>query len=289
VLIEELPKILVVTPARNEAENLSKLANSIQLQSQHRILAWVIVDDGSTDETSNVANTLDFEFNVIVIKRKKSGKLITGAAFAAWWEGVEFGLNIYPNSHYVMKLDADVVLDKNYFENIFTELDEINTGIIGGMISNIHREQKSYVPGPVKMYSRNALDLIRQLPVATGFDVMDEIICREKGFKIQTISSAKFKMNRQIGHSQGLLHGRFRNGLVCKWVGYAPEYFILHAIRYIFRPPYILGTLWMICGYLFSHKGPYPQRLRKIHKNIQRQRLLRIIRSPAKTLRDLYL
>lgn len=284
-----MPKILLVTPARNEAENLSNLASSINLQSHKSILAWVIVDDGSSDDTSDVANEFDFDFKVIVIKRKKSGKLITGAAFAAWWEGVDFGLNIYPNSQYVMKLDADVVLDRNYFSNIFTEFDEINTGIVGGVISDIHREQKSYVPGPVKMYSRNALDLIRELPVATGFDVMDEMLCREKGLIIQTVSSAKFKMNRQIGHSQGLLHGRFRNGLVCKWVGYAPEYFILHAIRYVFRPPFVLGSLWMISGYLFSRTGPYPKRLRKMHMSFQRQRLRRILRNPVKTLRDLYL
>ena len=289
MLTEQFPKILLVTPARNEAKNLPKLANSIKLQNYNQILAWIIVDDGSSDETSNITNKLNFEFNVTVIKRKKSGKLITGAAFAAWWEGVDFGLNIYPDSQYVMKLDADVILDKNYFVNIFAEWNQINVGIVGGTISDIHREQKSYVPGPVKMYSRNALDVIRELPVATGFDVMDEILCREKGLNIQIVPSAKFRMSRQIGHSQGLLHGRYRNGLVCKWVGYAPEYFAVHAIRYLFRPPYFLGTLWMVCGYLFSRKGPYSQRLRKIHMEIQRQRLLCILRNPVKTLRDLYL
>jgi hypothetical protein len=129
-------------------------------------------------------------------------------------------------------------------------------------------------------------------PTATayekGFDVMDEILCKEKGLNTQIIPAAKFTMSRQIGHSQGLLHGRFRNGLVCKWVGYAPEYFVLHAIRYLFRAPYLFGSIWMVYGYFTSGKGPYPQRLRTAHKVMQRRRLIQIIKHPVKTLSNLY-
>jgi dolichol-phosphate mannosyltransferase len=281
--------LVIVTPARNEVSNIVELSKSLELQTFNPIMVWVIVDDGSSDGTFSTAMELSLPFKVQVLKREKEGKLITGAAFAAWWQGVDKGLEDNPDANYLMKLDADVVLDMDYFKNLYADMRPMDLGVIGGVISNIHREQKAYVPGPVKMYSRNGLNLIRNLPIATGFDVMDEMMCIQNGLNIQVISTAKFTMNRQIGHSQGLLHGRYRNGLVCKWVGYAPEYFALHVIRYLFRSPYLVGSIWMTMGYAFSNKGPYPQTLRKQHMKLQRLRLLRILRSPVESLRDLYL
>jgi hypothetical protein len=111
----------------------------------------------------------------------------------------------------------------------------------------------------------------------------------QKKMEVIVVSSAKFTMNRDIGHSQGLLHGRYRNGLVCKWTGYAPEYFVFHAFRYIFRKPYIIGSIWMIYGYITSSPGPYPQRLRLMHAEMQRKRLKALFKNPIRNLIELYM
>lgn len=288
VVEKSYPQILIVTPARNEALNLPLLANSLSRQMFRPITAWIVVDDGSTDGSAAIVKDLKLPFKVQVVRRDLRGKLITGAAFSAWWQGIEFGLDAYPSVTHVMKLDADVELDSNYFDEIFKNVDSNRVGVVGGVISGSGREQKSYVPGPVKMYSRDALDLLRDLPVATGFDVMDELFCREQGVEIQIIPTAKFRMNRQIGHSQGLVHGRFRNGLVCKWTGYAPEYFFLHFLRYLFRKPYVIGSIAMLMGYIFADLGPYPDDLRRSHSLIQRRKLKSLIGHPIKTIRNLY-
>jgi glycosyltransferase involved in cell wall biosynthesis len=177
--------LVIVTPARNEVLNIVELSKSLELQTYNPILVWIIVDDGSTDGTFSEAIKLNLSFEVKVLKREKEGKLITGAAFAAWWFGVNAGLKEHPNANYVMKLDADVDLDKEYFKHLYDELNAKAIDVIGGVISDKHREQKTYVPGPVKMYSIKALTLIRNLPVATGFDVMDEMICLQNELKIQ--------------------------------------------------------------------------------------------------------
>jgi len=280
--------VLIVTPARNEAKNLPNLAKSLSDQSFLPVLAWIIVDDGSSDGTESLVTRFELEFDVILVKRQKIGKLITGAAFAAWWQGVDSNPKFFEEADFIMKLDADVILDIDYFKHIFESLKMSEVGVVGGVISDLHREQKVYVPGPVKMYSKAAIDVIRDLPIATGFDVMDEILCKESGLNVQVIPTAKFRMGRQIGHSQGLLHGRYRNGLVCRWIGYAPEYFVIHLLRYLFRVPYIFGSIWMVFGYLRAGKGPYSIQLRNAHKLMQRQRLSRLIKNPIKTLRELY-
>ncbi len=284
----KIPKVLIVTPARDEATNIGKLAESLRNQSVRLSAVWIVVDDGSIDNTRKVVEQLSMPFEVIVIARELSGTLITGSAFTAWLNGVNFGLVRFPDAEYIMKLDADVLLTETYFELIFKELVKNKVGIIGGVLFGSQTEQKIYVPGPVKMYSKDALDLVRQLPVATGFDVMDEVLCHSKGVKVQIVKGAKFRMGREIGHSQGLLHGRYRNGLVCRWVGYAPEYFLLHLIRYLFRAPYFLGSVWMFFGYCRAGQGPYAQDLKKNHRLMQRSRLAALVRNPYKSTKDLY-
>lgn len=281
--------LLIVTPARNESVNIQTLAKSLATQTFSSIKMWVIVNDGSTDDTLEVSENLSVPFPKIVINRKKEGSLITGAAFAAWWQGVDFGLESNPKVKFVMKLDADVSLTDDYFSNLFSNLDQTDLGIFGGIIQGIQREQKTYVPGPVKIYSRLALNMVRELPIATGFDVMDEILCRSKGLRILVVPTAKFSMKRPIGHSQGLLHGRYRNGVVCRWIGYDKTYFILHITRYLFRKPYLIGSVWMIFGYGRGGDGPYPKSLRELHAKIQREKIRRLLKSPIKTFRDLYL
>lgn len=280
--------LLIVTPARNEGKNLQLLATSLKLQQYLPEMLWVIVDDGSTDDTASVAENLKVPFAYKLIRREKTGLLITGAAYSAWWQGVECGLEENSTFAYVMKLDADVNLEPNYFLEVFNVASIVKEGIFGGVITGLQREQKTYVPGPVKMYSRLALEDLRMLPVATGFDVMDEVFCRVKGYPVSVVANAKFTMTRQIGHSQGKLHGRFRNGLVCKWVGYSRLYFVLHLIRYFFRKPYVFGFFWMLAGYLSADKGPYPEYLRMAHASMQLDRLAKILRNPYRTIRELY-
>ena len=47
----------IVTPARNERDNLKRLADSIIAQD-HRPVTWIIVDDGSDDGMDAVAREL---------------------------------------------------------------------------------------------------------------------------------------------------------------------------------------------------------------------------------------
>jgi glycosyltransferase involved in cell wall biosynthesis len=281
-----IPKLLIVTPAKNEARYINQLFAMLERQKVKNF-RWVLVIDGSEDDSLEVASKLTPSFTFDVIKFESSGRLIKGGAFQTWSYGVEFGLKKYPDSDLVMKLDADVILEEDYFAELFEEL-PVTASVLGGVITGNEREQSEYVPGPVKMYSREALGLVRKLPMATGLDVMDEMICRYNNLEVRIVKSAKFKMSRSIGHSEGKLHGRFRNGLVCRWTGYSPIYFILHVVRYLFRNPYFFGSMWMVFGFVTAGRGPYDQKLRRYHGKLQRNRLVRILRSPASTLRDLY-
>jgi dolichol-phosphate mannosyltransferase len=284
--LRSYPRLLIVTPSKNENHNIRRMMEMLENQTLVNF-CWVLVIDGCEDDSLQIASKLSPSFPFHFIEYNSSGLLIKGGAFQTWNHGVEYGLTKFPDADFVMKLDADVELTKDYFLKLFSDTSEL-PDVLGGVISGSSREQNEHVPGPVKMYSRKAFLLIQELPLATGLDVMDEVICRSRGLTIAVKREAKFRMTRNIGHSQGKLHGRFRNGLVCRWTGYSFVYFLLHVVRYFFRDPYIFGSIWMLFGYFTAGEGPYDAKLKQLHTRIQRKKLLRLVRSPWKTLRNLY-
>lgn len=104
--------VSVIIPARNEEHNISKILETLELQS-YKPKEIIIVNDNSTDNTELVATSYK---NVRVISLKKdppSGWV--GKPWACW--------NGYLNStgELLLFLDADVELSKDALESILSE------------------------------------------------------------------------------------------------------------------------------------------------------------------------
>jgi glycosyltransferase involved in cell wall biosynthesis len=282
------PFLVIVTPVRNEAKRISKISNMLNLIKYNFTVIWIIVNDSSTDNTLEVIENLRGFKPRFVLEARTSGKLVSGGAFQAWYVGVEFAYKNYPNFSHLMKLDVDVELRETYFNKIQPHMMDPNVGLIGGVLKNSRREQNIHVPGPVKIYSQSALNCLTTLPLETGYDVMDEILLKQNGFRVVVVQGAEFFLNRSIGSSQGLIHGRRRNGLVCRWTGYYFPYFLLHLARYTFKKPFLFGGIAMLFGYLLAPASPYPKNLRALHATDQKKLLGRIARNPIRVLFALY-
>jgi dolichol-phosphate mannosyltransferase len=281
--------LLVVTPIHNESNNIVRLASSLELSTVTPDL-WVVVDDGSSDGCAEVLQQYlkKSHLRAHIIRRENEGGLIGGSAFTAWQYGVDYALRLRAEFDYVMKLDADVDLPRSYFERALTQFTP-RIGLVGGVLRGRgRREQSLHVPGPVKLYSRQGYEAIRPLPRVVGFDVMDEVAIKSAHLEVRIDKSLSFTVRRAIGASQGLVHGRRRNGVVCRWTGYALVYFALHALRYLFRPPYFVGTLAMIYGFAQAGPGPYSVFLKQAHRSEQLEKLRAALRSPATWARSTY-
>ena len=251
---------------------------------------WVVVDDGSTDAGADRLRAMDLPFKFEVLSRPNGGGLIGGSAFTAWQHGVDYAVRNYDSFDCVMKLDADVDLPEGYLAEAVATLErELSIGLIGGVLAQkANREQVVHVPGPVKLYSARGYEALASLPRAVGFDVMDELAIKSADLRVLVRRDLPFGVRRAIGASQGRVHGRRRNGLVCRWAGYWTPYFLLHALRYVFRKPYLVGSVAMVYGYFRAGPSPYPQSLRRAHRDEQREKLRRAARSPRRWLRDTY-
>src|SRR6185503_2690306 len=110
----------LITPARNEADSLAVLAPTVAGQTRPPA-CWVIVDDGSSDATAEVAAELALRHPWIVLVR--SGRVEDGLRQGRR-EGrdllsFEEGLRAVPMPvELVTKLDADVTLPPHYFERL---------------------------------------------------------------------------------------------------------------------------------------------------------------------------
>jgi len=276
---------IIVTPCRNEAQNLRQLALSLAEQTYQCITLWVIVDDGSTDDTSQVASVLTTPFPIQVLRRMNSGGLAGGSEYEAWWYGVETGLRVFSNPTRVMKLDADMVLPSDYFEHMAGSVADLIGGLVWDWGS---REQRHHIPGALKAYNLRALEVLRGLPKTIGLDVLDEIALERAGLQVAVIHDALVRTARPTGSSEGFVRGRVRNGRVLRWVGYNPVYFCLHVARYLVRRPVVLGGVLVVYGYATAGAGPYPVWLKRAHAQMQRRKLRSLMRNPIKWIRETY-
>ncbi len=278
--------LLIVTPMHNEYENVEGLLETLHGQT-FRDFDWVVVDDGSIDGTSDRIAELDTGGLATVLPKTNDGGLIGGSAYTSWRFGVSHALPKLDYTH-VMKLDADVRLAPDYLERIVT-LAQGDVGVAGGVIvSRGMAEQKFHVPGPVKLYTAAAYRATESMPSAIGFDVLDEVAAGRHGLRTAVATDARVQLARAIGASEGQVHGRYRNGRVCRWTGYSFPYFLVHCARYAARKPYVIGSLAMLWGYLRAGKGPYAPELKRAHARMQRTKLGRAIRNPFGFWREAY-
>ena len=50
-------RILIISPMRNEAAHVARVASSVAAQT-HLPAEWIVVDDGSTDDTATILRGL---------------------------------------------------------------------------------------------------------------------------------------------------------------------------------------------------------------------------------------
>lgn len=253
------PRYLIVTPARDEADYLPDLIRS--LLAQHVPFArWVIVDDGSTDGTLDLARGLESEDGrVSVLARTARESRRAGCGdIEAFNAGLSLAGDI-DGYDYIGKLDADLVLPPDYFRRLFAEFDrDPLLGIAGGHCYNrvgdrlkLDRVPDSHVRGATKTYRRDCFQQLRPLPEVPGWDTVDEVRARGRGWTTRSFRKNGVIHQKPVtGGSGSVIKGRFVLGGMSHYLGYLPSYFGLRVIRDMAKPPYVVGAVAMALGYV---------------------------------------
>ena len=149
---------------------------------------WIIVDDGSTDNTSNVIQKAAIKYSWIsYLRKEKTGPRSPGKSVI---DTFYFGLNNKKIIHYdiIMKLDADLVLPSHYLESIKIQFhNNVKIGICGGVCAVqlghdyvVEKETNidDHIRGAIKAYRRECFEDIGGLVKAMGWDTVDEHAAR---------------------------------------------------------------------------------------------------------------
>ncbi|MDC0004600.1 glycosyltransferase family 2 protein, partial [Porticoccaceae bacterium] len=114
---------VIISPCRNEAEFMRSTLNSVVNQSV-KPSKWIIVDDGSTDDTPQILQQYANQYSFIeIVTRNDRGHRSVGPGVV---EAFNVGLNAISLDDYqfICKLDLDVDLPKRYFEILISRMDE---------------------------------------------------------------------------------------------------------------------------------------------------------------------
>jgi dolichol-phosphate mannosyltransferase len=181
-----LPKILVVTPTYNEAENIPKLIPAVLRQAPN--LDVLIIDDGSPDGTGNLVKQI-MSSNPHVHLIERSGKQGLGTAYVAG-----FKYAIQNGYDYVFEMDADFSHNPNDIP-VFLSMMKENDLVIGSRYIQGVRVLNWPMNRLLLSYSANVYtQIITGLPVrdATG---------GFKCYRIETLKAIDLDQIRSNGYA----------------------------------------------------------------------------------------
>jgi cellulose synthase/poly-beta-1,6-N-acetylglucosamine synthase-like glycosyltransferase len=117
--IKKFPKVSVLIPAYNEEKNIKKCLESVKnINYPKNLLEIIVVDDGSTDKTYEIAK----KEGVKVYKIKHSGKA----------KALNFGIEKC-SGEYILILDADTIIHKDFILEALKRMNKIVVAVSASM------------------------------------------------------------------------------------------------------------------------------------------------------------
>lgn len=256
----------IVTPARNERENLTRLAESVIAQ-EHPPALWVIVDDGSDDGMYECALELAGRHHWISVVGTGEGTedLAAGRrrgrdllAFRRGLELIESPVDVF------VKVDADTSFDPDYFARLLRHFaGEPDLGIAGGCCYELVdggweriKVAGSHPRGASRAYRWALRDVVFQLEPELGWDGVDEVMAELHGYRTVGYQDFGFRHHRRVGEREGRLRAGAALGRQAWYMGYRPSYLLLRAV---YRARENAASLAMVYGYAAAAVSGAPQ------------------------------
>jgi poly-beta-1,6-N-acetyl-D-glucosamine synthase len=250
---------VIVTPVKDEAAHIGEMIKSVLSQTK-RPDRWVIVDDGSTDKTPGIiATNVKGEDWITVLNTKSTQRNLGSAEVIAFDKGLDT-VQI-DDFDYIVKLDGDVKLDPNYFQEILArmELDK-GWGITSGVYREIHdgnwitiKMPSYHAAGASKVVRRECFKAISGFVAKKGWDTLDEIRAGLKGWKTGHFEDIVFAHLKPEGIAMGKLSTHRFHGEIYYQTGGGFLFLLVKGLhRMLCAKPFFIGGLVMILGYLES-------------------------------------
>jgi poly-beta-1,6-N-acetyl-D-glucosamine synthase len=257
-------RYLLISPCRDEAQYLRRTLDSVAAQSVQPA-AWVIVDDGSTDETPTILGEYARRLPYLrVVRRTDRGRREVGpGVIAAFYAGLKTVR--LEDFDYLCKLDVDLDLPIRYFELLMQRMEsDPRIGTTSGKPWFVHPQSGALAPeicggemsvGMTKFYRVACFLEIGGFVRQVMWDGIDCHRARMLGWIAERIDDEplRFVHLRPQGASQkGIWTGRLRAGFGQYYMGTSPLYYLVVAVYRLPAHPAVIGSVAMLWGYLRS-------------------------------------
>jgi len=251
------PRIALITPLRDEEVYVEAMILSI-VNQQIQPAKWLIVDDGSTDNTPAIVKSYcqQFEFIELVELPARSERNPGGeGAIAHALQRLDIS-----QYDYLARFDADLLFEDSYFALILAEFDkDPKLGIAGGGLY-IYRNDKLvlerapeyHVRGALKMYRRECFEQLGGLETDIGWDTIDEVYAWSRGWRTRSFFDIRTIHRRPTGEG---LHARriYRERGRAEYLTWShPAFVLLKSVKMAMSNP--ANARYFLGGFLHSHK-----------------------------------
>jgi hypothetical protein len=251
---------VLVSPCKDEGRYIERTLRSVARQTV-RPAQWIIVDDGSTDDSMAIVEGWREAMPFIkVIARGPGDRQVGPGVIRAFYEGLR---HVDVDYDFICKFDVDLELPERYFEVLLERMaadpllgtcsgkSYYRHPRTGAPIDEIQGDEQS--AGQIKFYRRSCFEAIGGFESDVGWDGYDCHRARWMGWRAQSRDDPelRFEHLRPMGSSQkSVYHGRVRHGRGVYRIGTHPLFFAASMLmRSVRQRPYVTGALYASYGY----------------------------------------
>jgi glycosyltransferase involved in cell wall biosynthesis len=227
---------------------------------------WVIVDDHSSDETSEIVTRYSIDFDFIRLIRRRSHTNIR--SFASKVEAFNASRSLLMDISYdlIGNLDADMTISSDYYANIISAFaEDSQLGIAGGTIylpfgSRYMTDDvtNDSVGGAIQLFRRACFEEIGGYMALEGggIDAAAEITARMHGWSVRKIPNNPVFEQRPTGNSQGnSWRASYKEGIQYNRLGYSTLFYCLRSAYRLSLPRPSLRSMFGLLGFFRSKFG----------------------------------
>ena len=289
-MVNSAARYVIITPAFNEARYLGKTIESVirQIVLPQR---WIIVDDGSTDETAQIIRHYADRYPWISYLHRSKDPTHTYYAsnVYALLAGYEQARDL--SFEFLAILDADIILGDRYYEQIFERFETnqgigIATGVLFEAVNGRMRElviDRYSTPKALQVFRRDCYEKIGgYIPCRNGGeDTCAEIMARMHGWRTWSFRDIQVVHQRAVGTGDGkkVLQARFKQGLADYCVAAHPVFMLAKCLRRcLTEQPYFLSGLARLAGFGYGYIVKEPRQLpNEARRYVRQEQLIRLL------------
>jgi poly-beta-1,6-N-acetyl-D-glucosamine synthase len=261
-------RYVLVSVGRNEEAYIESLIDTIAAQKL-RPVKWIIVDDGSSDKTYQLAIARSKGLPFIEVAKMPGGR---PRSFSSKVFALQHACELIKkyDFDYVGFLDADMRLEPDYYERLIQNFErDPRLGLGGGAVidqyedhtENIRKgSEDHHVPGAVQFFRRECFEQVGgYVPVDVGGeDTIADVMVLMHNWKIRAFPELKAMHLRPDGLFTKV--NVFRRGM--RWgrrfymLGYHPVFYFGQCVRRLGQRPLVIGSFCQLLGFVVaSAKG----------------------------------